>query len=335
MRDGGVAVSSMRHTVTVAVALLLCTLALWRTRGDAPSSTGVQRLPQPNAPLQPLAQQVRRIETALSYLGQPLPASDHQEINDAVAAPDEEDAVRRLQTTLDKYVLAFVEISPESRVKVDPGPAKPELVEGGARLFLVKVFNQANVTAPLRVESPNTGNVYVRSDSSPEPKTQVTSREVRERWANISIYDKRPMTARLSGLAVEYVILEILSRDSGQRSAQIAFNVGQGTQDVGFRNDISILFTALPARTVTIRLRDETGRPALASFLIRDRLNRIYPNSTKRLAPDFFFQQQIYRGDGESVRLPDGDYTVVFSGGPEYLSQKKEFHVDAAGPTEV
>src|SRR5207247_309311 len=196
MRDGGVAVSSMRHTVTVAVALLLCTLALWRTRGDAPSSTGVQKLPQPNAPLQPLAQQVRRIETALSYLGQPLPASDHQEINDAVAAPDQEDAVRRLQTTLDTYVLAF---------------------------------------------------------------------------------------ARLSGLAVEYVILEILSRDSGQRSAQIAFNVGQGTQDVGFRNDISILFTALPARTVTIRLRDETGRPAIASFLIRDRSNRVYPNSTKRL----------------------------------------------------
>src|SRR5438034_6397125 len=167
-----------------------------------------------------------------------------------------------------------MDISPESRVKVGPGPAKPELVEGGARLFLVKVFNQANVTAPLRVESPNTGYVYVRSDSSPEPKAEITAREVRERWADISIYDKRPMPRRLSGLAVEYVILEIVSRDSGQRSAQIAFNVGQGTQDVGFRNDIPILFTALPARTVTIRLLDETGRPAIAVLLMLVRYNR-------------------------------------------------------------
>jgi hypothetical protein len=282
-----------------------------------------------------LAQQVRRIETALSFLGQPLPAEDHRAINEAVAAPDEEDAVRRLQTTLDKYVLAFVEISPESRVKVDPGPAKPELVEGGARLFLVKVFNQASVTAPLRVESPNTGNVYIRSDSSAEPRKEITSGDVRERWADISIYDKRPMPRRLSGLAVEYVILEIFSRDSGQRSAQIAFNVGQGTQDIGFRNDIGVLFTALPARPITIRLRDENGHPAFASFLIRDRLGRTYPNPAKRLAPDFFFQPHVYRTDGESVRLPDGEYTVAVSGGPEYLSETREFRVEAAGPREL
>ena len=128
---------------TRAVAILLCA-GVGRLHGEGGST---QKVPQANVPLQPLAQQARRIETALDYLGQPLQARDHQEINDAVASLDEEDAVRKLQTTLDKYVLAFVEISPESRVKVEPGPAKPELVEGGTRLFLVKVFNQASVTA--------------------------------------------------------------------------------------------------------------------------------------------------------------------------------------------
>jgi hypothetical protein len=323
----------VRPTVAFAVALTLGALSTGRIQ-----SAALQRsdpLPQPDVPLQPLAQQVRRLETALAYLGQPLPAADRQEINEAVAAPAESDAVRRLQTTLDKHVLAFVEISPESRVRVEPGPATPELVEGGTRLFLVKVFNQANVTAPLRVESPNAGNVYIRSDSSSEPKAALTTRDVRERWADISIYDKRPMPRRLSGLAVEYVLLEIFSRDSGQRSAQIAFNVGQGTQDVGFRNDIDVLFTARPARPLTIQVRDEVGNPGFASFLIRDRFGRTYPNSAKRLAPDFFFQPQVYRADGESVRLPDGDYTVVLSGGPEYLSETKEFHVDAAGPREL
>jgi len=58
------------------------------------------------------------------------------------------------------------------------------------------------------------------------------------------------MPRRLSGLGVEYVILEIFSRDSGQRAAEIGFNVGPGSQDVGFRNDISIVFTAQPTRPI-------------------------------------------------------------------------------------
>jgi hypothetical protein len=295
----------------------------------------VQRLPQLSVPLQPLAQQARRLETTLNYLGQPLSMSDRQAINDALSMADEEAAVQQLQTTLDPQVLAVVRINPESRVSVEQGPAKPDLVEGGTRLFLVKVLNEANVTAPLRVESPNNGDVYIRSDGSPEPKHQVTTREVRDRWAAISIYDKRPMPRRLSGLAIEYVILEVFSRDSGQRSAQIAFNVGQGTQDVGYRNDVSILFTAQPARLMTIRVSDENGKPGVASLLIRDRFDRIYPNPTKRLAPDFPFQPQIYRSDGESIHLPDGDYTVVSTGGPEYVSQTTRFSVQANGPREL
>jgi hypothetical protein len=294
-----------------------------------------QRVPRLAVPLQPLAQQVRRLETALNYLGQPLSPLDRQAIDDAISMTDEEAATERLQATFDKNVLAVVRINPESRVSVEQGPAKPEVVEGGTRLFLVKVLNEANVTAPLRVESPNSGNTYIRSDGSPEPSRQLTGRDVRDRWAAISIYDKRPMPPRLSGLAIEYVILEVFSRESGQRSAQIAFNVGQGTQDVGFRNDVGILFTAQPARLMTIRIRDENGKPGTASLTIRDRFDRVYPNQSKRLAPDFPFQPQIYRSDGESVRLPDGDYTVVASGGPEYVSQTKQLTVQSGSPHEI
>jgi hypothetical protein len=322
-----VAASSIRWASAWAAAFVLASVRF----GAEP----VQRLPQLSVPLQPLAQQARRLETALNYLGQPLGLSDRQAIDDAISMADEEEAVQQLQTTLDQHVLVVVRINPESRVSVEQGPAKPELVEGGTRLFLVKVLNEANVTAPLRVESPNNGDVYLRSDNSPEPTHQLTTRDVRDRWATISIYDKRPMPRRLSGLAIEYVILEILSRDSGQRSAQIAFNVGQGTQDVGYRNDVSILFAAQPARLMTIRVRDENGKPGVASLLIRDRFDRIYPNPTKRLAPDFPFQPQIYRSDGESIRLPDGEYTVVVSGGPEYLSRTRQVSVQANGPREL
>jgi hypothetical protein len=292
-------------------------------------------VPRPEVPLQPLAQQARRIETALGYLGQPLAPGDRAAIDAAVSSADEAAAVQQLQTTLDNHVLAVVRVNAESRVSVEQGPAKPELVEAGTRLFLVKVLNEGQVTAPLRVQSPNSGNVFVTSNGSPEPPKLLDAQAVRERWASISVYDRHPMSRRLSGLPVEYVILEVFSRDGGQRSAQIAFDVGQGTQDVGYRNDISILFTALPARDVGIRVRDEHGKPAMASFVIRDRLGRIYPNRSKRLAPDFPFQTQIYRGDGERVRLPAGQYTVTTSGGPEYLTQEEELQVEEKKPAEI
>ena len=120
--------------------------------------------------LQPLAQQVRRLEDALSYLGQPLSAADHKAINSAIGDPDQAAAVEKLETILDRYALAIVDINAESRVKVEQGAAKPELVEGGTRLFLVKVVNQANVTAPLRVVSPNSGNVYIGSRTIPSQR---------------------------------------------------------------------------------------------------------------------------------------------------------------------
>ncbi|HVT93507.1 MAG TPA: CehA/McbA family metallohydrolase [Bryobacteraceae bacterium] len=296
-----------------------------------PAQTAVAQ----STPLQPLAQQVRQLEDALNYLGQPLPAAAQRRINDAIGNPDHDAAVQQIASVLDPYVLLLVDINAESRVKVEQGPAKPELVEAGTRLFLVKVVNGAHITAPLQVESPNSGKVYIPSSGSPSPAMQLTPRESAERWAEISLYQRPPMPKRLSGLGLEYAILEVYSRDAGQRSAKISLNAGQGSQDIGFRNDVTILFTALPAHTVTLHVRDENGQPTMASFLIRDRLQRIYPNPAKRLAPDFFFQPQIYRADGEKVQLPDGYYTVEYGGGPEYKKHTKEVSVNASGPHEM
>jgi len=290
-----------------------------------------------DVPLQPLAQQVRRLEDALNYLGQPLDEATHRAINQAIGSgiDDEAGAVRRIQELLDPLVLAVVEINAESRVKVEAGDAKPELVENGTRLFLVKVINGAGVTAPLVVDSPNSGDVFLKSRGEHEPKMELTAQDVRDRWASLSIYSKPPMGRRLSGLGVEYQILEAYSRDAGQRSAKLAFNVGQGTQDIGFRNDILVLFDAKPARSIRLRVKNENGEPAMASFVIRDRQGRLYPNPAKRLEPDFAFQQQIYRYDNETVRLPEGYYTAEYSGGPEFYTRTKEFSVGGDGPEEL
>jgi hypothetical protein len=291
--------------------------------------------PQTRVPLQPFAQQVRQVETTLGYLGQPLPQQDQDAINEAIAKTDEAAAISGLEQVLDKYSVAIVDINPESRVKVRPGPAKLELVESGTRVFLVKVINKAGVTARLETESPNALPVYVPSDESAEPPKKIAPADVRDRWMSLELYDRDPMPERLSGLPLEYRILEIYSRDQGQRSAKLGFSVGQGTQDIGFRNEMIVLFNALPAHTLRLQVRDENGAPSMAAFTVHDNLGRLYPNPSKRLAPDLFFQPQVYRANGETILLPEGSYTVTCSMGPEYHAQTKQVEVTATGSNEV
>src|SRR5688572_22640090 len=60
------------------------------------AATAQQPPPKTPLPLQPLAQQVRRLETALRYLGEPLPPEDRQAIDLAIGSTDEAAAVLRL-----------------------------------------------------------------------------------------------------------------------------------------------------------------------------------------------------------------------------------------------
>jgi hypothetical protein len=104
---------------------------------------------------QPLIAQVKRLVEAMDYLGVPISSADKQALENAFNATDGKQTSTRIQAILDKYCLLDVHINPESRVKVAKGPAKAELSEQGWRSFLVKVSNEAGVTAQLKAESPN------------------------------------------------------------------------------------------------------------------------------------------------------------------------------------
>src|SRR3984885_14580608 len=133
----------------------------------------------PAVPIQPLAQQARRLQAALEFLGQPFPRSTHDALNKALAEHEDQTAANSLQLALDPFVLALVDINAESRVKVQRGPADAALVQGGSRFFLVKVINRAGVTSPLVATSPNSGNVYIRSTGNPSPPMSFTESDVR------------------------------------------------------------------------------------------------------------------------------------------------------------
>jgi hypothetical protein len=276
---------------------------------------------------QPFSAQVRRVIEALDMLGQPLPGAVKEQIARAERSTDHAAAIRQIQEALDAHCLIGISINPESRVKAMQGPASTTLMQHGWRVFLVKVQNEAGVTAALQASSPNAAPLYRRSTSSPEPKRTIPLSEVPRRWMDVSVFRERPMKPSLSGLDVEYCLLQIYSRDAGKREASIGFNVGQGTQDLGFRSDVDILFSCEPAVSVVLDVVDADGEPVMASFLFRDALGRVYPAQSRRLAPDLFFHPQIYRQTGEDVLLPPGTYSVEYTRGPEYVTRHKTIHV--------
>ncbi|MCH8295443.1 CehA/McbA family metallohydrolase [Candidatus Poribacteria bacterium] len=279
---------------------------------------------------QPLASATKRLIEALDYLGAPLAAKDQIAIEAALISTDHEQAIADIQKILDPYCLIEVNISHESRVKVKEGEAKKELMQSGWRTFLVKVHNEAGVTAPPVTESSNAAPLYKRSRGSAEPPITVPESEILHRFLDIAMYSKPPLKKDLSGLELEYRIIQLYSRDAGRREALLAFNVGQGTQDIGFRNEVPILFHCVPAVKVTLEVLDFDGKPTTASFTIRDKFGRVYPSRGKRLAPDFFFHSQIYRHSGESVLLPPGEYTVEYTRGPEYRVESRTITIPEA-----
>jgi hypothetical protein len=311
----------MIPAMRVSLTLSLCALAALHAE-PAPVVAGVD--------LQPLAAQARRVFDAAEFLGEPFSAAQREALEAAAQLTDRAQAAAKIQALLDERALFVVNINPEMRVKAVQGPAKAVALEQGWRLFLVKVINEAGVTAPLRIRSPQAQPVYnstgIPAGKKPQPAGEPP---FAERWTDIELFTKPPMKAALSGLGVEYALVSIFSRDAGRREARFSFDVGQGTQDLGFRNDCDVLFDCRPARAITLRVRDDIGEPTTASFLIRDRAKRVHPSQAKRVAPDFWFHPQIYRADGETVRLPDGEYTVEFSRGPESIPETRDITVAA------
>src|ERR1043165_1934190 len=232
---------------------------------------------------QPLAANVTRLLQALDMFGSPLPKEQTAALQEAVKNRD----ARKLQELLDPHVLVQVTINPESRVQAARGPAATALQQGGYTPILLKVVNDSTVTKALRISSPQAGPIL--SDYKPD----------KERFLAVEMFATQPMTANLSGLKVEYALALIQSSEAGKREATLRFDVSQGSQDLGFRGEVPILFTIKPAIPVKLVVKDFDGKPTTGRFAFKDRAGRVYPPQAKRVAPDSFFQQQVYRPDDE------------------------------------
>jgi hypothetical protein len=395
---------------------------------------------------QPLLVQTNRLAEAMQSIGAPFAPDVLAALKNLEAEPSDAEISRRIQQWLDPMCLAALEIGADGQIKATPC-ARAELVENGWRAMLVKVINRAGKQPRLRIDSPN---------ARPIPNGPLS--DIPNRWLSLSAYDGRPLSSTLSGLELEYRIVQLSSTTEGDRKARLEFNAGTAgskqtsvikqwhfdkdsagwgnlhdlnmevrdqslylvaegddpffaapvtarggrmvlrfwgrpdTPGVGqvfwwteqlpmpdggrlasfqldpgsdreysieipvegelrgvridplqgrgkFRIDwISLEYAAgetgewkgadvsirtIPSTEVKFAVSDADGTPCMGAFEIRDSQGRIYPYQPKRLAPDFFFQTQVYRETGDTIRLPQGKYSVKCSHGPESVVQMK------------
>ncbi|MEQ8553407.1 MAG: CehA/McbA family metallohydrolase [Cyclobacteriaceae bacterium] len=237
---------------------------------------------------QPLLAQATRLNDALNHIGSPLPLDVSNELVLLQEKVPDATTVQSIQTLLDPFCLAMIHINPESRVKVTAGPAQPQLKQEGWSVFLVKVHNEAAVTARLEVESPQALPTLHKSTGSHRTREEhtLTEAEVENRFLEMAIFRDRPLKSKLSGLNLEYAVMMVYTRETGKKEVNIGFNVGQGTQDIGFRNTIDILFDIQPAVKVVFDIKDENGEDVMASLLISDGIGRFYESEKEDPSPE-------------------------------------------------
>lgn len=163
---------------------------------------------------QPLLVITNRLAEAMQSIGAPFTQEQIQTINVLKNEPSDAKITANIQRILDPLCVASIEIRADGETIVTPGETV-DLAENGWRAMLVKVVNRAGVQSKLRVDSPNA-----------RPIPHGPKEDIDNRWLALSMFDGRPLNANLSGLELEYRIVQLSSTTVGNRKARLEFNAG-------------------------------------------------------------------------------------------------------------
>lgn len=284
-------------------------------------------------PPQPYFAMVNRAVQALAHLGTPISTADTEQL-DTLTRQNNDAAVSKAEEILRRYTLANLSLRADGAPQIAVGDAPRQLVEQGWRVFLVRVENPREQKGSLVLTSGTRtiGNLEIVSKGAAQ-RTALADvlfkgPMIEKMWLDMELYEP---TSALSGgaevqaiplpeLPVGYHLVQLFSRDHGHRTTNFSLSTLPSSGSTTFHPARRLIeFECLPTHEVPLRILDTDGRSCVASLIIKDKLNHLYPPKAMRLAPDLFFQERIYRADGESVRLPDGDYIIQSERGPEYL----------------
>lgn len=201
---------------------------------------------------QPLLAQAVWLNEALSFLGNPLADEDTAQLQALQDQALTSATTGRIQDILDPYCLVMVDINAEGRVKVVRGSAKAVLIEKGWTSFLVKIHNQAGVTARLEVESPNADPLLHRSTGAPHMQEQnvLTPGQVANRFLEVALYRNRPLH---TGLAMAVVKGDEVVYLNGFGEADREAGVEATAETLFYIASLTKSFTALAAALLDAR----------------------------------------------------------------------------------
>jgi hypothetical protein len=277
---------------------------------------------------------MKRAIAALAEIGQPISVADTTTL-ETLSGRDDTDAIEAAEKILSKYTLANVTLQADGYARTEVGGAPKRLVEEGWSAFLVRVANPSGLAAKLNVTGTRT-SISTPSTGASRAGVRDTvnmAASIAKLWYRTELYQLPPIGASLSGATIDYQVIQIFSRDRGKREMDLDFWASTDPM-AGFHSSnayrgVHLSFDCVPSSDVLLRIRDADGRGCMASLVIKDKRDRVYPFQAMRLEPDMYFQPQIYRADGETVRLPDGEYVIEARRGPEYLVRKQSVSLKA------
>ena len=182
-------------------------------------------------------------------------------------------------------------------MKVARGPAAAELVEQGWRVFLVKVHNEggrdraAASHQPQRRAAATSARPAAPSRSRPSsPRTCPTAGwTCRRSTASRSTPSSRAWSSNTASCSSTAATRASAKRSSASTSAR-------GRRTSAFATRWTILFECEPAvRVKLVGARRRRQADDRAVRVPRQARAASIPSQSRRLAPDFFFHDQIYR----------------------------------------
>ena len=149
-----------------------------------------------------------------------------------------------------------------------------------------------------------------RSTSSPDPKV-ISAGEVGRRFLDVMMYNTQPLVPELSGLEVEYRIVQIYCRDAGRKEASLALRHRAGADPASSRpgrrrRAIRPNTSSSASRPSLVKLgvRDEDGKPTTAAVHHPRRpVAASIPRRAAGSPPTSTFTRRSTARDGETVAL--------------------------------
>ena len=191
---------------------------------------------------QPYFAGVNRVLEALSKLGAPVAAADAQQIA-ALANQNDRAAMDAAETILDRYTLTRLSLEVDGTGRVALGGAQRILVEQGWRMFLVRIANPGGRTDRFNFGSESQGPGSMMSGTM-APRAHMGDRlnkgpVIEKLWMLSRIHEEGPGSPedraskpiQLSGMPVEYHIVQLFSRDAGRHSEKFTIYAFPKTAD--------------------------------------------------------------------------------------------------------